>query len=86
MAVGMVLKIYTMRYCLTCDTARQIAAEISERCPWLLVELVHLDEPGASVPPQVFSVPTYVLDDQVIALGNPYVERLETIVCHPRAS
>jgi hypothetical protein len=82
----MVLKIYTMRHCLTCETTRDIAAEISERCPWLLVELIHLDDPGATVPPQVFSVPTYVLDDQVVSLGNPYLEHLEAMVCNPRVS
>lgn len=84
--MGMVLKIYTMRHCLTCGTTRQVAAEISERCPWLVVELVHLDDPGAAAPPQVFSVPTYVLDGRVIAVGNPYVERLEAIICQPSAS
>jgi predicted thioredoxin/glutaredoxin len=81
--VGMVLKIYTMRHCLTCETTRTIASQISERCPWLLVELIHLDDPGATIPPNVFSVPTYVLDGKVIALGNPYLEHLEATICHP---
>jgi hypothetical protein len=60
-----------------------MASQISERCPWLLVELIHLDDPGATIPPNVFSVPTYVLDGKVIALGNPYLEHLEAVVCHP---
>jgi hypothetical protein len=81
--VGMVLEIYTMRHCLTCETTRGIASQILERCPWLLVELIHLDDPGANVPPNVFSVPTYVLDGKVIALGNPYLEHLEATICHP---
>jgi hypothetical protein len=50
------------------------------------VALVHLDDPGMTAPPQVFSVPTYVLDGRVVAVGNPYVERLEAIVCQPSAS
>lgn len=76
------LQIYTMRHCLTCETTRRVAAQVASRCPWLKVELIHLDEPGVTIPPQVFSVPTYVLDGRVIALGNPYFEHLEAVICH----
>ncbi len=76
----MTLQIYTVKDCLTRATTQHMAVEIAKRCPWLRVELIHLDEPGSSAPPEVFSVPTYVLDDKIVALGNPYLEHLEALI------
>lgn len=71
------LTIYTMSHCPTCAQTRRIAAEIAARYDDLDVRLVNLDQTPALRPPAVFSVPTYVLDDTVVSLGNPYLEDLE---------
>lgn len=74
------LKIYTMAHCPTCEETRKTAASIRERCPELEVELIDLEESDATVPLAVFSVPTYMLDGVVIALGNPYLDQLEAAI------
>lgn len=74
------LKIYTMTHCPTCEATRRTAEAIAERWPALEVELINLDAPGAIIPPQVFSVPTYILNGDVISLGNPYLSQLETLL------
>lgn len=79
--MGRSLRIYAMRHCSTGEATRQIASEISERCPRFVVDLVYLDDPGTTIPEQVFSVPTYLLGGRVISIGNPYLEQLESLIC-----
>lgn len=71
------LRIYTMMHCPTCGETRSVARQIGERMPDLRVEVVDLEEPGAKAPPEVFSVPTYIFNGEVVSIGNPYVEQLE---------
>ena len=78
--MGPTLTIYTMTHCPTCADTRQMAAQIEARVPDLRVELVDLEDPRADVPPEIFSVPTYMLDGDIISLGNPYIEQLEASV------
>ncbi len=74
------LTIYTMAHCPTCDETRRTAAQIRKRFPALDVELIDLADPNATVPPEVFSAPTYMLDGDVISLGNPYLDQLEASI------
>ncbi len=53
-----------------------IAAEISQRFPQLITEVINLDDPSATKPDQVFAVPTYLLDGKILSLGNPYREEM----------
>lgn len=78
--MAVTLTIYTMTHCPTCAETRRIAAEIGDRYGDLRVHLVHLDQTPAMRPLAVFSVPTYLLDDTVISLGNPYLEDLDARV------
>ena len=41
-----------------------------------MVRVIDLDRAGAPPPEGVVAVPTYVLDGQVVSLGNPYPEEL----------
>jgi hypothetical protein len=66
-----VLRVYVDKSCPTCARARQLAAAAQRSHPDLKVELVNLSEPGTHVPAEVFAVPTFVLDGQVISLGTP---------------
>ena len=78
--MGATLTIYTMTHCPTCGDTRLMAKQIGDRIPDLEVEIVDLEDPAAQVPPQVFSVPTYVLNGDVISLGNPYIDQLEASI------
>ena len=64
------LEIYITDQCTNCQEAVLIA-EQARSIAGLSVTVVNLDEPGQRVPPQVFAAPTYVLNGQVVSLGNP---------------
>jgi hypothetical protein len=64
------LEIYITDQCTNCQEAVLIA-EQARTIAGLSVTVVNLDEPGQRVPPQVFAAPTYVLNGQVVSLGNP---------------
>ena len=51
-------------------------AEIAQRFPQLVAEIINLDEPNVQPPDNVFAVPTYVLDGKVLFLGNPYRDQM----------
>lgn len=53
-----------------------IAAEITQRFPQIIAEIVNLEDPCTAKPETVFAVPTYLLDGHVVSLGNPYREHL----------
>ena len=65
------LEIYVTRQCLACNDARRTAAEVKQRFPMLSVEVVDIDIEAGRKPHAVFSVPTYVLNDRIVSLGNP---------------
>ena len=73
----MYLKIYVTDQCANCQEALLIA-EQANSIVGLEVTVVNLDAPGQPVPPQVFSVPTYVLNGLVVSLGNPERDRFLT--------
>ena len=64
------LDIYISGQCTNCQEAVLIA-EQARSIAGLEVTVVNLDVPEKRVPPQVFATPTYVLDGQVVSLGNP---------------
>lgn len=74
------LKIYTMSHCPGFAEARRMRREIARRFPRLCVELIDLDMPGVHVPPEVFSVPTYLLNGDIVSLGNPYLDHLDQCI------
>lgn len=68
------LTICVTEECWSCDESRRIATEVQESFPDVEVVLVDLD--SEQVPTEVFAAPTYLLDGQVIFLGNPRREDL----------
>lgn len=64
------LIIYVSEGCPGCARALATARAVEEHRPDITVDVVDLSD-GRMVPPQVFSVPTYLLDGQVFSLGNP---------------
>ncbi len=79
------LEIYITDQCANCQEA-VVIAEAARRIAGLEVTVVNLDAPGQRVPPQVFAVPTYVLDGLVVSLGNPergaFLARLRAELAH----
>ncbi len=71
-----ILAVYVLPGCPGCERAYRIAGEVKRRCPQIQVRVIDLSEPTAIQPPNVFSVPTYLLDGRVISLGNPDIDRL----------
>lgn len=70
------LRVYITSQCFSCEEAVLIAAEITQKFPQIITEIVNLEDPCVSKPDSVFAVPTYVLDGNLLSLGNPYREQL----------
>ena len=82
-----ILAVYVLPDCPGCERAYRIAGEVKRRCPQIQVRVIDLSEPTAIQPPNVFSVPTYLLDGRVISLGNPDIDRLVvTLMGRPRGT
>ena len=67
---AMHLDIYITNVCTNCGEAL-LLAERARTIAGLKVAVIHLDEPGQSIPPHIVAVPTYMLDGKVVSLGNP---------------
>ncbi len=76
----MELKVFVEAGCESCSFARETAAAIRKRFPALLVTVVDIGEGDDGLPEAVFAVPTYLLDDQVVSLGNPAIEDLDNTI------
>ncbi len=72
------LTIYVEEGCSGCQRARRLALDAARRFPALEVGIVDIGAPGATVPDDVFAVPTYKLNGRTISLGNPSKEWLHT--------
>jgi hypothetical protein len=72
----MALEIYVEAGCATCDRAWDLADEVARSYPALSVEVIDISNTERDVPEAVFAVPTYILDGDVISLGNPSGEEL----------
>ena len=68
------LAVYIEDSCWTCAESRRIVGLVAPLVPTVEIELRDLSDERR--PPSVFASPTYVLDGQVIFLGNPTVEEL----------
>jgi Thioredoxin domain len=66
----MYLERYITDQCSNCQETMLIA-EQADSTAGLEVTVINLDLPGQRIPPQVFAVPTYLLNGLVVSLGNP---------------
>ena len=64
------LDIYIGQHCTNCQEALVIAAA-ARGIAGVVVRVIDWDDPCQSVPSRVIAVPTYVLDDAIVSLGNP---------------
>ena len=63
------LVVFVSDHCRTCPDAVDTAKRLDEQYPELEVERFNVDE--AKPRDEVFAVPTYMLDDEIVFLGNP---------------
>jgi hypothetical protein len=68
------LDIYISADCWSCAESRDLATAVSRQAPNVTVELRDIN--ACSRPTNVFATPTYVLDGQIIFLGNPSLAEL----------
>lgn len=65
------LDIFVSAHCFGCEEARRLAEAVASRFGAAAVRLVDLDAEPQAKPEHVVAVPAYLLDEAVIALGNP---------------
>jgi hypothetical protein len=70
------LRIYIAQHCPTCSEAIRLADEVRRRFVKIDLQVINLDAEGSQNLDDVFSVPTYVLDGQILSLGNPDPDEL----------
>jgi hypothetical protein len=66
-----VLQVFVESDCGACRRALHLADQVRARFPELLVQVVNLSESEVKPPEAVFAVPTFLIDGEVLSLGNP---------------
>lgn len=70
------LRIYIAEHCPSCAESRRLAEEVRKRFHGIKLEVIDLDKEETQNLDDVFSVPTYILNDRIISLGNPAPDQL----------
>ncbi|MCB0208506.1 MAG: thioredoxin family protein [Anaerolineae bacterium] len=69
------LRIFVAEHCSGCKEALDIAHYIEQHYPQVFtVEVVDVSTALTDIPEAVFATPTYMLNNQVVSLGNPRPE------------
>ena len=83
-----ILEVYVDRNCWGCIEARAIAQQVAQELPQVQVTVVDISETSGAYIHKVFAVPTFILNGQVVALGNPYRaefrQRIEKLLGQPK--
>lgn len=70
------LRIYVAPGCAGCDTAVAMAGAVRQLRPHREVVVIDLADDSAPLPAGVIGTPTYLMDDEVVSLGNPTFDQL----------
>ena len=73
-----VLTVFISDHCPSCADAKEIASQVRERYPAIDVETFNVDRRRPRT--EVFAVPTYMLDDRIVFLGNPTDEQIDRLL------
>ena len=65
------LEVYISAHCFGCAEALRLAEAAARQFPGLAVRVIDLEREPNARPNGLVAVPTYLLDGQVVALGNP---------------
>src|SRR5262249_23826539 len=69
--IAMRLEVFLAAHCITCDEAVRLVEHVRRDFPTVEVRVHDLDADPQARRPEVFAVPTYVLDGRVLSIGNP---------------
>lgn len=74
------LQVFVKAGCANCAETAQLLPTISKNHPSVDVVIVDMDDPEAVIPEVVFAAPTYLLDGQIVSIGNPSLEEIKTVL------
>jgi hypothetical protein len=66
-----VLRVFVSGRCPLTKQVAFVTEPLRRQLPWVRVEIVDVDTMLEPLPDVVFSVPTYMLNERVVSLGNP---------------
>jgi len=75
-----VLRVFVAEHCPNCEEACSIAAQIKQNYSDVEVEVIDIAKTQAVVPEKVFAIPTFMLNERIISLGNPYLREISRLV------
>ena len=76
----MLLEIYVQEGCFGCQRSFELAERARGAFPEMQVEIVDIGSTDGVYRSQVAATPTYILDGEIIALGNPSPAELEAML------
>ena len=76
----MLLEIYVQDGCFGCGRASELAERARGAFPEMRVAIVDIGSAGGVYRSQVAATPTYILDGEIISLGNPSPAELEAML------
>ncbi len=82
----MKLQVCVSQHCVSCSHSVALAEAVASHFDDVTVEVIDLDDPAAVKPEQVFAVPTFLLDGQLLCLGNQEEEWLTRRLEHVKAA
>lgn len=69
------LKVFVAEHCPGCAEALDIVETIKQKYPQAFtVDVIDISNTQSEIPERVFAIPTYMLDDKIVSLGNPKLE------------
>ncbi len=76
----MLLEIYVQDGCFGCERAFELAERARGAFPEMRVAIVDIGSADGVYQSQVAATPTYILDGEIISLGNPSPAELEAML------
>ena len=76
------LEIYIAEHCENCREALRLA-ELARRVQGVEVRIINLDTTTEAIPARIVATPMYLLDGQVVSMGNPYPDDLLRMLGQP---
>jgi hypothetical protein len=72
----MKLQVYISQHCTSCNHSVALGQAVASHFDDVTVQIIDLDDPSTAKPDAVFAVPTFLLDGQLLCLGNQEEEWL----------
>jgi len=76
----MLLEIYVQEGCFSCRRAFELAERAREAFPEMQVDIVDFASDAGIYRGKVAATPTYIVDGEIISLGNPSPAELEAML------